>query len=206
MTGLPSQGWNDCLASVSVSKEEAVSKLLATDAFFLTLLSSSGTVIVWHTETCEEARRIQHKEYVSIMELNRSCTLLATAGSESYQIWDIATGRQLYRLEKTSRALTMMINFGNVASELLVGLDDCSVTCYDLEMSRQKWQFTVPAYGKYYGCPLVARISPDLTKLAVSWRGKPPMVWDLFGTESHQPLKCRVPSRADALFSPVAMR
>ena len=206
VTGLTSQGWNDCLASVTVSKEEAVSKVLATDAFFLTLLSSSGTVIVWHTETCEEARRILHKEYVSSMELNRPQILLATAGSENYKIWDIATGRQLYQLEKTSRALTMVTAFGNVGPELIVGLDDCSVTCYDLDTSQQKWQFTVPTYGKYYGCPLTMRISPDLTMLAVSWRGKPPMVWDLLGTRFQQPLKCRVRSTTDALFSPVAMK
>ena len=206
VTGLTSQGWNDCLASVSVSKEEAISKVLATDAFFLTLLSSCGTVVVWYSETCEEARRIQHNEYVSCVAMDRSCTLLATAGSESYQIWDIATGRQLYRLEKTFRALTMALVFGNAGSELIIGLDDCSVTCYDLEILQQKWQFTMPIYGKYYGCPLTMDISPDLTKLAVSWRGKPPMVWDLSGAKSQQPLKCRVRSRTDALFSPVAMR
>ena len=183
VTGLSSQGWNDCLASVSVSKEEAISTVLATDAFFLTLLSSNGTVVVWHTETCEEARRIHHKEYVSSIEMNRFCTLLATAGSESYQIWDIATGRQLYRVKKMTRALTMAIAFGNSGSEVIIGLDDCSVTCYNLEKLQQKWQFTVPTYEKYYGCPLTMRISPDLTKLAVSWRGKPPMVWNLRGAE-----------------------
>lgn len=206
VTGLPSEGWDDCLASVSVGKEEAASKILATNAFFLTLVSSIGTVVIWYAETCEEARRIQHGEYVSSMEINRSHALLATAGHESYRIWDISSGRQMYRLKKTSRALTMAIAFGSAGSELIVGLDDCSVTCYDLETSRQKWQFSVPIDGGYHGCPLIMTISPDLTKLAVAWRGKPPVVWDLFAAESQRPLRCRVRTSTDALFSPLAMQ
>ena len=206
VTGLPSEGWDDCLASVSVGGEEAATKILATDAFFLILVSGSGTVVVWYAETCEEARRIQHGEYVSFMETNRSQSLLATAGSETYRVWDISSGRQLYRHEKTSRAIAMAIAFGSTGSELIVGLDDCSVTSYDLEKSRQKWQFVVPTYGDYHGCPLIMTISPDLTKLAVAWRGKLPVVWDLSGAESQRPLQCRVRSSTDALFSPVTMQ
>lgn len=142
VTGLLSEGWDDCLASVNVGKK-AASKVLATDTFFLILISS-GTVAIWYAETCEEARRIQHGEYVSFMGMNRSHTLLATAGSESYRIWDILSGKQLYQLERTNRALTMAIAFSNAESEIIIGLDDCSVTCYDLETSRQTWQFSVP--------------------------------------------------------------
>ncbi len=203
VTGLLSEGWDDCLASVNVGKE-AASKVLATDTFFLILISS-GTVAVWYAETCEEARRIQHGEYISFMEMNRSHALLATAGSESYRIWDILSGKQLYRLEKTNWALTMAIAFGNAGSELIVGLDDCSVTCYDLETSRQTWQFSVPV-SKYHGCPLIMTISPDLTKVAVAWRGKLPVVWDLFAAETQGPLQCRARNSTDALFSPLTMQ
>lgn len=205
VTGLPSQGWDDCLASVSVGKAEAASQVLATDAYFLTLINSSGTIIVWYAETCEEARRLHHREYVSFMETDRSHTSLATAGSESYRVWDILSGRQLYRLEKTARALTMALAFGSTGSELIIGLDDCSVTCYDLEALRQNWQFVVPTHGEYHGCPLVMKISPDLTKLAVAWRGKPPVVWDISRTESQRPLRCRVGGSTDALLSPLTM-
>ena len=206
VTGLLSEGWDDCLATVNVGKEEAASKVLATDTFFLTLVTSSGTVIIWHAETCEEARRIQHGEYVPFMEINRSQTLLATAGVKSYRVWDISSGRQLYRLENQSRALTMAIAFGHAESELIVGLDDCSATCYDLETSSQKWQFTIPTDDEHQGCPLIMTISPDLTKLAVAWRGKLPLVWDMFGPNSQRPLQCRVRSSTDALFSPLKMQ
>ena len=206
VTGLLSEGWDDCLATVSIGKEEAAFKVLATDAFFLALASISGTIFVWHAETCEEARRIQHGEYIAIMEMNRSRTLLATAGSKSYRIWEISSGRELYRLEKQSWALNMTIAFGSAESDFIVGLDDGSVTCYDLETSRQKWQYTVPTIKGHFGCPFIMTISPDLTKLAVAWRGKLPLVWDIFGTKSQRPLQCIVRSSTDSLFSPLTMQ
>ena len=100
----------------------------------------------------------------------------------------------------------MTIAFESTESDLIIGLDDCSVTCYVLETSLQKWQFVVPTDEEHYGCPLIMALSPDLTKLAVAWRGKLPLVWDLFGTKSQRPLQCRVRSSTDALFSPLAMQ
>ena len=206
VTGLVSEGWDDCLASVGVGKNEVASKVLATDAFFLTLVNSSGTIFVWHAETCEEARRIQHGEYVSFMEVDRSYSLLATAGSKSYRVWDISTGRQLYRLERISPALPMALAFGSAELELIVGLDDCSVTCYDLDTLQQKWQFHIPTQREFQGCPLVMTISPDSRKIAVAWRGKLPVVWDMFGTESQRPLCCRAQNSTHALYSPLTMK
>ena len=206
VTGLPCQGWDDCLASVSVGKEETATKVLATDAYFLTLIGSSGTIVVWHAETCEEARRLHHGEYVSVLRLNRYRTILATAGTESYRIWDISSGNELYRLPKTTQALTMAIAFGSVRSELVIALDNCSVACYDLKALRRKWYFNVPdqeVHGS--GCPHIMSISPDLSKLAVAWRGKPPLVWDMHGN-SQRPVRCRVRDEADPLCFPQFMR
>ena len=206
VTGLPSERWDDCLASVNVGGDEAASKILVTNGYFLALISSSGTIVVWYAETCEEARRIEHGEYVALMEMNKSQTLLVTAGIDNYKVWDIASGRELYELRKTSLALTKAIAFGSNDSELVVALDDCSATCYDLEASSNKWHFSVPDDGEYHGCPLIVTISPDLTKLAMAWRGKPPVVWSIPGTISQRPLRCRVRSSTDALYSPLTMQ
>ena len=206
VTGLRSEGWDDCLASVSVGKEEAASQILATDIFFLTLLSTTGVVVVWSAETFEEVRKIEHGAYISSITLSRSQNLLVTAGSESYQIWDISSGRQLYRLEKLSRALTMVITFGNEESELIVGLDDCSVTSYDLETSKQNWQFVAPVSNEYHSCPLLMTISPDLDKVAMAWRGKSPVVWNIYESPSQRPLQCRIQNSTDPLVSPLKMQ
>ncbi|KAI9797040.1 MAG: hypothetical protein M1835_002290 [Candelina submexicana] len=205
VTGLSSEGWHDCFASTSLGEEQAASQIRATDVFFLVLCSSGGTVIVWHTETFEEVRKLRHGEYVSDMELGRSHSLLATVGSETYRVWDIASGRQLHQIKKQSRALTTMIAFGSAESELIVGLDDCTVICYDLESTVQKWRFASPILGEYHGCPSIMTMSPDKNKLALSRRGKLPVVWDMYATALQQPLRCREQDRTDALLSISAM-
>lgn len=201
IAGLVSEGWGDCLASVMIGNDEIASKVLATDTYFLTLISTTGTIVVWHAEICEEARRINHGEYVIIMVLNRAGTRLATAGISTYKIWDLSSGKELHCLNKTSQGITMSIAFGSTDSQLLVGLDDCSVTRYDLETCSQLSRFEAQeSFRGAQGCPSIMAISPDLQKVAIAWRGKPLFVWNI--TESLPPLKCRVSGNSDPLNAP----
>ena len=203
--GILYKGWDDCLATVSVGKEPA-SKILATDVFFLTLATSDGVITVWYAETCEKAREIHHGEYISLMDVSRSHDLLATAGIETYWVWDVTTGKQLFHFEKTSRALTMALAFNGAGSELIVGLDDCSVVWYDLESSQQRRQWNLPFEGEFLGCPLTMAISPDTQSIAFAWRGKLPVIWDVSATGEQRPIRCRARSSTDTLFSPLAFQ
>jgi WD40 repeat protein len=201
IAGLASEGWGDCLASVTVGNDEIVSKVLATESYFLTLISTTGTVVVWHAEVCEEARRVHHGEYVSMMALNRSGTRLVTAGFSTFRIWDVSTGKEMYCLLKVSQGLTMAIAFGSTDSQLLVGLDDCSVTHYDLSNSSTMSRFEAREFLQgNQGCPTLMDISPDLQKVAIAWRGKPLCIWDMI--ESLPPHKCRVSGSSDPLNAP----
>lgn len=114
------------------------------------------------------------------MELNRAGTRLATLGSETYRVWDIASGKELYRMPKTAEERTMTVAFGPTDSELLIGLDNCSITCYDLEtlLVKSRWVAQDSLY-ELRGCPLLMSISPDQRKIAMAWKGNPLMVWDL---------------------------
>ncbi|KAI9774250.1 MAG: hypothetical protein M1839_001752 [Geoglossum umbratile] len=202
VTGLPSEGWDDCLANVSVG-DEIASKVLATDAYFITLTRSSGTVTAWSAETCVRVRIIHHNEYVAHMALNKSRTLLVSAGIQTYRVWDISSGRGLYCLPKTTPSITMAISFGSSDSELVIGLDDCSVTRFDLESSREIGYFNArDPHDHIRGCPRLMSFSPDLKRVAVAWRGKPPLVWDMTTTRHQHPQRCRVRHSTDALYNP----
>ncbi|KFY88596.1 hypothetical protein V500_06253 [Pseudogymnoascus sp. VKM F-4518 (FW-2643)] len=120
----PDEGWSDCLSSVNVGQDETAYKVVATDAYFITLITRNGTAVIWNAETCEEARRIRHNEYVMMMVLNRAGTRLATAGTSTYRVWDISSGKELYRLPKTAEERTMTVAFGHTNSELLIGSSD----------------------------------------------------------------------------------
>ena len=201
LVGLQSESWDDRLASVSVGEGEIASKILATDAYFITLTSSSGAITVWHAETCEEARKICHNEYVSTMSLNRSGTRLATAGFLTYRIWDLSSGTELYCLAKSNEARTMTISFGPRDSDLIIGLDDCSITCYDLDtLSIQSRFVACDPLQDTQGCPRIMSISPDLQKVAIAWRGKPLTVWSM--TQNTSPQRCRVSGSSDPLCAP----
>lgn len=62
VTGLSSDFWDDCLASVSVEDNRTASQVLAVNEHFLTLTKNTGAVVVWNAETCEEERRLQHRQ------------------------------------------------------------------------------------------------------------------------------------------------
>ena len=201
----PDEGWSDCLASVNVGQDETAYKVLATDGYFVTLITRNGTAVIWDAETCGDERRIHHNEYVMIMVLNRTGTRLATAGTSTYRVWDISSGRELYCLPKTTEERTMTVAFGSTDSELLIGLENCSVACYNLEtlLVVSRWVAQESLY-EIRGCPSLVSISPDLRKVAMAWRGDPLMVWDL--AKSLPPQKCRVTGFSDPLNAPELVR
>lgn len=203
ITGLNSSGWDDCLACVSVGQDQLASKVLASDVYFVVLISIGGTIIIWHGDTCEEARRMHHNEYVSLMSLDRSHIRLATAGTHTYRVWNISTGKELYCLPKVAQARTMALNFGKTDSELVIGLDDCTITCYNLETADISWRFLAQnGESESLGCPNIMAFNPDVSEVAMAWRGKPPMVWYLRAGETREPEQCKVYPENHALYAP----
>lgn len=198
VSGLSTSGWNDCLANVSVKGNETANRVLASDMYFLILVSVDGIIVVWFSETCEEVRRMHHNEYVSLIVLNDYGTLVASAGIQTYRVWDIASGEEMYRLPKWSPALTMSIAFGKIDSDLLIGLADCSITYYDLLSMQVIWSFMPEIPDRLKGCPRMMAFSPDQSKVAMAWRGNPPLLWDLSLSQNQHPEMCPILSKMDA--------
>ncbi|KAL8668337.1 MAG: hypothetical protein Q9168_007032 [Polycauliona sp. 1 TL-2023] len=189
--GVSSSNWDDCLARLNVGEDETASKVLCTGPLFLTLIGSSGTIIVWHAETCAPARRMVHGEWVTLMTVNKSGTLVASAGLHTFRIWDIKTGTELHRLPKQSHARTMAMTFGLTDTEFLIGRDDFSVSCLELASHNEKWVFAATDPSDDDGtCPRLMAFSPDANRIAVACRGKPVLVWDITLARSRQPRKC----------------
>lgn len=207
VTGLQYDEWNDCLASVNVGEDLVANRILTADTYFLVLVSSEGSVFVWYTDTCERARVIQHQEYVTLAALDRSQSLVATAGTQTYRIWDIGTGEEMHRIRRNSQALTMVIAFGVNASDFLIGLDDCSVTCYNLNIGQYQSTFrpTVPP-ALVQNCPKIMALSPNRKKVAMAWRGKLPIVWDISAHPAQHPQLCKTTHSTDALLNPEALQ
>ncbi|KAI4286618.1 MAG: hypothetical protein L6R35_004132 [Caloplaca aegaea] len=180
VSGITSKKWDDCLARMTMGEDQTVSKVLCKDTFFVTLVGITGTLIVWSSETCEEIRRFAHGEYVTNMTSSRTSNLFATAGFKTTRVWDVTTGEELYRLPKGRHHHTRTLAFGPKDDEILVGYDDCLIQCFDLATAQEKWQFLAKEPGfQDHNCARYMAISPDLTQVALVFRGRPVVVWSI---------------------------
>ena len=191
LSGLSSTTWDDCLARVSGSEDETISRILATDTYFITLMSSRGKAIVWSAETCEELVRINHGEYVTHMALDKLGTTLSTAGMRTIRIWEVSSGQEIHSFPRNSEAKTMTIAFGDADDSFMIGREDYSVQTYDMNSGRIMSTFW--AYDRqeaFQNCPRLMVLSPDLSKVAVAERGKPVLIWDLCRPAGQRPWRC----------------
>lgn len=186
--GLSTAAWDDNLARLSLGQDEIASAIRCGTIYFFTLISHSGTVVVWNIETCEELRRLCHNEWVMRIETNKSGSMIVTAGRYTYRVWDPATGHQLHVLAKHCEARTISLDFAKADSQLLVGYDDCSIVSYDIESSKHKPVFQAPGHSVSRGtCARFMALSPDHTKIAIGFRGRPVTVWDLATASQSMP-------------------
>lgn len=72
VAGLPSENWDDRLASVSVEEDKMISSVLATESYFLNIIRSVVMIIVWHSEILQQAHQIVVGKYVAVVALNRA--------------------------------------------------------------------------------------------------------------------------------------
>ena len=206
ITGLPIDDWDDCLARISIGDDRMISKVQATDAYFITLVSSIGNITIWHAETCEKSREIELNEYIPIIVLNKAGTLLAAAGLLDCSIWEISSGRLVSRIPKTINARTISIAFNDDSSQFIACHDNCSIFSYEIRTTEElsRYIFTPPSMD-YHGCPKDMSISPDNATVGIAWRGKPPLIWH-FKATPYQPAKIReVHQVNDSLYAPEAL-
>ncbi|EJT80596.1 NACHT and WD domain-containing protein [Gaeumannomyces tritici R3-111a-1] len=203
VSGLSSETWDDCLASVVVGNDEFVNGVLATESYFFTLVSSAGCITAWSAHTCEKLRSFNHGEYVPVMAVGRAGNKLAASGFSSYSIWEVSTGRRLHRIPKTHDAIVRSLAFGPGETEIKAALDDCTIQSIDLELAKVE-AVQLEGLGLdlgYQGSPWRQALSPDLTRVAMAWRGRTPIVEDL-RSRGKQPLRCRSRGSSDPLMYP----
>ncbi|KAL2068551.1 hypothetical protein VTL71DRAFT_14888 [Oculimacula yallundae] len=178
--GISSGKWDDCLAKLIMEGDEPASKIIARDNYFITLLGANGVVIVWHAETCEEARRLRHGEYVTGLNASKTASLVATAGTKTIQVWDVTSGERIHSVNKTNQGKLMSMAFVSNDTELLIAYDDCTILCVDLKSGKEKWQFRAeepsdPEHSR----PRLMSFGQDARKIAIAYRGRPVFVWKI---------------------------
>lgn len=189
--GISSGKWDDCLARLTMGGDERGTKVVAKDNYFITLIGASGTLIIWHAETCEEARRLCHGEYVTAIKASKTSNLVATAGITVIRVWDIVGGEEIYNLPKTNQGRLMSLVFSSNDTELLIAYDDCTVQCIDLKSAKERWTFRAEDPSEpEHSCPRLMSFSQDSKKIAVAYRGRPVFVWKITEQRGQRPMRC----------------
>lgn len=174
--GISGDDWDDNLARLSVGQDEMASVIRSAGVYFFVLISHNGTVIVQHSETCEELRRICHGEWVTLMEANKTGSLVATGGRFTTRIWETSTSQQLHTVPRNNDVRLVSLSFAQSGARLTSAYDDCSLISYDFDSSTQTTSWKAPNPDN---CPRFTVVSPDDTTIAVGFRGRPVEIWDV---------------------------
>jgi WD40 repeat protein len=189
VAGISSEIWDDCLARLTVGYDECPMTVLCKGAYFVILIDS-GTLVVWHAESCAEARRLHHKERVSLMVCSKISNLVVTAGVKTICVWDVSNGDQVFCLPKIHQRRILALSFGNTDDELIVGYDDSYIQCCELKTSTEKWGFLAEEPGDLeHTCPHLISFSPDICQALIGYRGRPLLAWNLYSPDQ-PPQKC----------------
>ncbi|KAH8646721.1 NACHT and WD domain protein [Xylariales sp. PMI_506] len=192
VVGITSETWDDCLARLTMGGDEMATKVLCRGPYFVTLISH-GIVIVWHADSCAEARRLDHKEWITVMECSRVSSLIVTAGATTIRVWDISTGEELYHLTRPIDRRILALSFSDTDEKLLIGYDDSSMQCVELDDLSEKWKYSFEVSGdSEHPCPHLVSISPDQYQVVLGYRGRPLFAWNL-DSPNHRPQICTRP-------------
>src|SRR5271155_388697 len=211
VVGLSMPNWDDCLARVIVSEDQSVSRVLSTEHHLVTLIAVKGTVVVWSTETYKEMGRMSHREFVTSLALNKSATLLVTAGSHTVKTWKLSTMTEVYSVPRPFLSRTMAIAFGTEDTEILSARDDCTIVCFDLQTGCINWDFVAAGpEDEDRSCPRLMVFSPHQSYIAIGFGGKPVTVWELSNKDNQRPRRCivakdRQKSASDVYATPLAI-
>jgi WD40 repeat protein len=211
VVGLSMSNWDDCLARVIVSEDQNVSRVLSTEHHLVTLIAVKGTVVIWSTDTFKEMGRMLHREFVTALALNKSATLLVTAGSHTVKTWKLSTMIEIYSVPRPFLSRTMAIAFGTEDTEILSARDDCTIVCFDLQTGCINWDFVAAGpEDEDRGCPCLMVFSPHQSYIAIGFSGKPVTVWELSNKANQQPRRCivakdRQKSARDVYATPLAI-
>lgn len=184
--GLSNTEWDDCLARLSVgSNHEAL--LIRCFGRFLAILISTGTTILWDSRSFEEIRTFVHQEHVHNICFSNQGEMLASYGDKSTKIWNTSDGQLLYVTASPPHTRPLDLRFSDFDSVLVAGLITRKFIRLDLAEVARGWQFgpssifqedeTIP--GTNSNSPNDMAFSPDMTQVAVAYRGYPLSVWTL---------------------------
>lgn len=173
--------WDDCLTLINYLEGQTAA-IAHGDRFFAVGLST-GKIILYHTISGQVRCVLEHMERLKILEFGDQDKVLASSGIRKVRIWDLSNCQQIWLFETSYQALALAFTSENEC--LLAASQGNYVICWYLSNGSEKvgipWHdgFKEPSKIQQRSPPTRAAFSPDRNLLAVTYRGRPILLFDL---------------------------
>ena len=182
--GLSNSEWDDCLAKFAVPGSSMPLMITTLNRYF-SVLTADGTLKLYHSATCEEARSFRHGERVLAMAFSAAGDRMATYGFLKTKVWDVPTARHLFSIPNPPRAKALTIAFANNDDTILICSDDRIVRSCHVSEWQYGWELVENVFDtgssdeSQYTSPQKACFNADCSLIAIAYRGHALMVWSL---------------------------
>ena len=180
--GSVAKTWDDRLTQFNYPGSQAAA-LNHGDRFFAVGLST-GKVFVYHSMSSQVHRVLDHSERVKILEFGGQDKVLASSGLKRLCLWDVSSGEEIWSFDMSHQALALAFTLEN--ESLIAATQGNYVACWALsgggKSSRISWQDGFrdgTSNTRQPQLPTHALFSPDCNFLAVTYRGRPILLFDV---------------------------
>lgn len=180
--GSHSRNWDDCLTQIDFHSSQAIA-IDHGDRFFAVGLSS-GKISIYHSISGQVNRVVDHCERVKILVFGSQDKLLASSGLRSVLVWDLSTGNLVWSFNTRHQIIALAFTSENEC--LMAASQGGYVSCWHLLDGIEK--FRIPWHDGFEDTtnktrqqqpPTLALFSPGQNILAVSYRGRPILLFDI---------------------------
>ncbi|KAL9047362.1 MAG: hypothetical protein Q9214_000046, partial [Letrouitia sp. 1 TL-2023] len=178
--------WDDSLAKLFIGAASQTLRIMCIGRYF-GILTTSDSVILWNSATCQRSSEIIHGEHVTNMCASNSRKLIATYGFRTTKVWDVSNGKETLSVPNPGQGKALGLRFSKSDAEIWVGSDDRKFWRISLSNADAGWQefgpnlFSTEAAlaGTKLNSPCSIAFNPDGTQIAVAFRGAPLTVWSV---------------------------
>lgn len=135
--GLVNTSWDDCVAKFAAPNGQTPLALRCSSQF-LAMLLRDGTVVLYHSDTLEEARSVRHGERVSAWAFNQLGDRLVTSSMSHTTVWNPLTAEDIVTIPHTGRLKPLTISFSENDNSLVTCADDREIRRLRLNLNAQE--------------------------------------------------------------------
>lgn len=179
--GLTDMGWDDRLSCID-SHDKQLSSVACGEAFFA-ISDSLRNIILHHNTTCQEWKTLEHGGPIRNLRFNSTSTMLVSSGKRDVRVWDIESGFKLWTFATSHDIL--VLTFLNKDTVLMAATKGNLAHSWSLQSGRDMekfdWTESLPFFdeGQFRRPPLTAAFSPDVSLIAIVYRGRPICLYDV---------------------------